>query len=146
MNDGVLMHLTLPILEFDTLTDGVIYTRECVDKCILNEFTMKEMLEAHTLLGEFGVGNEYQFINPTRASHCVTKLFIKDNMLLGEVDIIDTPNGRVVYNLVKDYNVVLRLLPRGTITDMDKDTRELKEIFVHTFDIVPTGLTKHSYF
>lgn len=75
--------------------NGRIYTKECIENSVLNNPLIQERLKLHCLFGIFNLnGNEEVTLNNT--SHCVTNLYIEDNCLKADIDILDTPNGRML--------------------------------------------------
>lgn len=57
-------------------------------------------------------------VDMSKASHCVTKLYIEDNKLKADIDIINTPSGRIVDEILNgNISVVPSLRGRGDIID-----------------------------
>ena len=57
-------------------------------------------------------------VDMSKASHCVTKLYIEDNKLKADIDILDTPQGNIVNELLKgNISIVPSLRGRGDIID-----------------------------
>ena len=95
--EGVLKTLKGQIVEVldKPNRNGRIYTTECIKNSVLNNPLIQERLKLHNLFGTFTlIGNEEVSLDNT--SHCITNLYIEDNCLKADIDILDTPNGRML--------------------------------------------------
>ena len=112
----------MKLLELDTTnSNGRIYPRE-----LFNDFVFK-----NEYLGEFNNSTNYN-ISLKDVSHSIKNIELKDNVIYGDIKILDTPNGKVVKELLKD--MPLSVVPRGTSKiDQNGFIRDYELI---TFDLI----------
>lgn len=82
-----------------------------------------------------------------RVSHLITKLDIKGNEVIGEAEILDTPNGRIMKALA-DAKASVGVSSRGygSIKTIAGGVQEVQEDFkLDTFDFVADPATKTAY-
>lgn len=85
-----------PLLRSDIPTrNGRLYTDECL-KTILDD--LQESINAGIPVITLNNSDDY-CIDPASTCGAVTKAVIKDHMLYVDIDIIDTPAGRTLFNL-----------------------------------------------
>ena len=83
-----------------------------------------------------------------RASHLITKLWFEGDTVMGEAEILNTPNGKILKNLFNDgCGVGISSRGFGTTTPgMKKGTEEVNTDFVlKTFDFVADPASKEAY-
>ena len=85
-----------PLLRSDIPTkNDRLYTDECL-KTILDD--LQEFINTGTPIVTFNNPDDY-CIDPMSMCGAVTKAVINDHVLYVDIDIIDTPNGRTLFNL-----------------------------------------------
>jgi len=85
-----------PLLRSDIPTrNGRLYTDECL-KTILDD--LQEFINTGTPVVVFNNPDDY-CVDPVSMCGAVTKAVIKDHVLYVDIDIIDTPAGRTLFNL-----------------------------------------------
>lgn len=94
---GVLMTIKgYPLLRSDIPTrNGRLYTNKCL-KTVLED--LQEFIKTHTPVVTFNNSNDY-CIESTSVCGAITKAVIDDHVLYVDIDIIDTPAGRTLFNL-----------------------------------------------
>jgi len=103
-----------------------IYTKESID---FNK--LKEKIDNGRLYGELGMGE--MDISLSRVSHLITNIELKNNYLMGEVEILNTPNGNILNDLLNTNTIVFR--PRG-IGNVDENGYTILTNLI-TFDAIP---------
>lgn len=114
---GVLCTLEGP---FGTSTEPTrntrLYIRELWEK-VINSKDVKEAMDTKTFFGEADHPLAYQQrleSHIPQISHNITELHLgADGIVYGKLDVLDTPNGRIVKTLV-DYGSKLGISSRGT--------------------------------
>ena len=97
-----------PLLRLDIPTrNGRLYTDECLDG-ILND--LQEFIETRAPIVALNNSNDY-CIEFTSMCGVVTKAVIDNHVLYVDIDIIDTPAGRTLFNLPTETR--LYFAPRG---------------------------------
>ena len=101
--EGCLLSIKkVKLLDLDTqLSSGRIYTAEAVENA-LNDPLTKERLITHSLLGTFSDDYNYGQTNMLDIAFSVNKLYIEDNTLYADIDILDTPKGHILNGLLKN--------------------------------------------
>lgn len=121
--------------------NGRVYTRDLWED-ILKRDEVKGMLEGRNMLGEL----DHPDVTETslkNVSHIVTKLELNSkNEVIGEAEILDTPNGMILQKLI-EAGVKVGISSRGYVTDDSKAKTDkngnylVPESFVlKTFDFV----------
>lgn len=101
-------------------TNGRIYTQECVESMV-EQFNARDK----PMLGELGYrsGQSGPTIDLARVSHAVTDLRIVDGKLVGTIQVLQTPFGKileVVANTAKiDMDCVMHFRPACMVAPQD---------------------------
>ena len=82
-----------------------------------------------------------------RVSHLMTNLTIEGNQVVGEAEIMDTPNGRILKAILEAGGKVgVSSRGFGSTKTLPDGTEEVQEDFVlHTFDFVADPATRTAY-
>jgi cob(I)alamin adenosyltransferase len=82
-----------------------------------------------------------------RVSHLITSLNVTGNEVLGEAEVLDTPNGRIFKAIAKAKGQVgVSSRGFGSTKTLPDGTQEVQEDFsLHTFDFVADPATKTAY-
>lgn len=113
-----------------------IYPKAVFEKA-LKEYEEKYVKDRRAL-GEFGLGGD-SVVHLDRVSHLVTAFFWEGNTLNAEIEVLDTPQGKVLRDLLeKDIN--LTVVPRG-IGSLKKNEEtgvyEVQEDYeISSFDVI----------
>lgn len=92
----------IKLLDLDTqLSSGRSYPTEAVELS-LEDPILKERLVAKALLGTFSDDYTYGQTNMLDVAFSVNKLYIEDKVLYADIDILDTPKGRILNDLFKN--------------------------------------------
>lgn len=118
--------------------NGRIYPRNIMESEV--QRYNKDFVTKRRSVGELG-HPQGPGINEERISHIITELKIDGNDVYGKAKILDTPNGRIVKELMKE-NVLIGVSSRGV--GAIRESRGLKEVskfILSTVDIVanPSG-------
>ncbi len=101
--EGYLLSINkIKLLDLDTqLSSDRIYSTEAVELS-LEDPILKERLATKTLLGTFSDDYTYGQTNMLDMAFSVNKLYIENKVLYADIDILDTPKGRVLSGLLKN--------------------------------------------
>ncbi len=127
--------------------NGRLYSRECWEHALNNE-DVKEKLETRTMFGELDHPTERLEVLQERAAIVVTKLDIddKNQVVMGEADILDTPFGRILKTFI-DAGVKVGISSRGSgeeVTSLKTEGNEIvpETFYLETFDVVALPAVK----
>ena len=103
------MKITAQLLKINEANlNGRIYTREVVETMI-EQFNRRKAEQGH-FLGELGFPERLE-TTLSQVSHSVDEIHIDKNMLLGDITVLDTPNGKVLKSMIevgmKNYQGIL---------------------------------------
>ena len=95
------------IMTFDTPNrNGRVYDSQKMNEAI-KEYLSKDLMH----LGRIDVGDITHPVNISEASHKIDELKIEENKLIGDITILDTPQGRNVQALL-EADIKLAFAPR----------------------------------
>lgn len=127
--------------------NGRLYSRECWQHALENE-DVKEKLETRTMFGELDHPNDRLETLQERAAIVVTKLEMddKNQVIMGEADILDTPFGRILKTFI-DAGVKVGISSRGSgeeVTSLKTEGNEIvpETFYLETFDVVALPAVK----
>lgn len=124
------MNRTFRVLQLDqTLSSGRLYTSEGVAKAIME---VRKDLHARRVMGEMGIVRDAK-IHLDRVSHLVTDLRIEDSTLVADVELLDSPSGKVLKEHLEN-NGKVTAYPRWI---GDGYTNTIDEVTFITVDINP---------
>ena len=118
-------------------------------RSVVNSDRVKEMLETKTFFGELShpprAAEYLSEVQMANMSHNITSLYFdeKTQDLVGKIDILDTPSGRIANTLLK-YGSKLGISSRGIVMDTGRsyggyqDSNEMTpdNYYLVTFDLV----------
>lgn len=95
----------------------------------------------------FWTGNSDGRTKLTRVSHLLTKLEVNGNEVIGEAEILDTPNGRIMKALAEaGAQIGVSSRGYGSTKSLPDGTQEVLEDFrLDTFDFVADPATRTAY-
>jgi len=142
-NGTVLASFDMPLADYQEHTrNGRLYTRSLWDS-VINSSTVKEMLETKTLFGEAHHPEERLEVKLPEVSHAIRNFRLDDSRgwLIGTVDILNTPNGRILKTFI-DYGSKLGASSRGSGSVENDGTVDEHSYNFVTFDIIPLPSNK----
>lgn len=107
---------------------------------------LSEAMKSRRVLGELDHPADGR-TKLVRVSHLLTNLRIENNQIIGEAEIMDTPNGRIL-KAILDAGAQVGVSSRGfgTTKTIAGGVEEVQEDFkLHTFDFVADPATKTAY-
>ena len=122
--------------------NGRVYPRKVLEKEVKN---YKKLVRERRALGELDHPDE-SVINLRNASHLVTDLWWDDDKVMGKVQVLETPSGKVLKSLV-EAGVKLGISSRGLGSTEEKgDKTYVKNDFqLICFDFVSEPSTPGAY-
>ena len=108
---NVLKRIQGVLSDFKSNRNGRIYPRELWEN-VLNSDYVKEMIESHGLVGELDHPEERLEISLQNVSHVINDMWIEGDQVMGTIDILPTPAGKIVSELI-DYGTDIGISSRG---------------------------------
>ena len=139
----VLRHVTLQRANSKN-QNGRIYPRDVLTKEVVNY--EKEFVQQLRALGELD-HPESPVVNLRNVCANVTKIAMKGDSVMGDMQILSTPAGNIVRELVKN-NIRLGVSSRGvgTVKNVNEDTLEVQEDYnLICFDVVSNPSTPGAF-
>ena len=139
----VLRHVTLQRANSKN-QNGRIYPRDVLTKEVVKY--EKEFVQQHRALGELD-HPESPVVNLRNVCANVTKIAMKGDSVMGDMQILSTPAGNIVRELVKN-NIRLGVSSRGvgTVKNVNEDTLEVQEDYnLICFDVVSNPSTPGAF-
>lgn len=104
------------VLEFDVPNkNGRIYSSDCIN---LDDVVIKEKLYTRSFYGTIEVKEDALpgTVNLLDISHNIVRLVRRKNCLYADIDILDTPNGRILVDLLNKKIGGFRTTGTGNLT------------------------------
>ena len=139
----VLRHVTLQRANSKN-QNGRIYPRDVLTKEVVKY--EKEFVQQNRALGELD-HPESPVVNLRNVCANVTKIAMKGDSVMGDMQILSTPAGNIVRELVKN-NIRLGVSSRGvgTVKNVNEDTLEVQEDYnLICFDVVSNPSTPGAF-
>ena len=139
----VLRHVTLQRANSKN-QNGRIYPRDVLTKEVVKY--EKEFVQQNRALGELD-HPESPVVNLRNVCANVTKIGMKGDSVMGDMQILSTPAGNIVRELVKN-NIRLGVSSRGvgTVKNVNEDTLEVQEDYnLICFDVVSNPSTPGAF-
>ena len=139
----VLRHVTLQRANSKN-QNGRIYPRDVLTKEVVKY--EKEIVQQNRALGELD-HPECPVVNLRNVCANVTKIAMKGDSVMGDMQILSTPAGNIVRELVKN-NIRLGVSSRGvgTVKNVNEDTLEVQEDYnLICFDVVSNPSTPGAF-
>lgn len=108
---NVLKRIQGVLSDFKSNRNGRIYPRELWENVLSSDY-VKEMIESHGLVGELDHPEERLEISLQNVSHVINDMWIEGDQVLGIIDILPTPSGKIVSDLL-DYGTDIGISSRG---------------------------------
>lgn len=98
------MKLTQKILKFDTINlNDRMYTKESISKAIKEVRTKIKVLGVFYGCLGYPDPDEFQFKLSRNVSHVIKKLYIRNNILYAQIQILDTQSGRTLRENIDQF-------------------------------------------
>ena len=130
---NVLKRIKGILSDFGSNRNGRIYPRELWENVINSDY-VKEMINSHGLVGELDHPEERLEISLQEVSHVINDMWIEGDKVMGIIDILPTPNGKIVNELL-DYGTDIGISSRGAGSVGPDNTVDPDYQFI-TFDFV----------
>lgn len=108
---NVLKRIQGVLSDFKSNRNGRIYPRELWENVLASDY-VKEMIENHGLVGELDHPEERLEISLQNVSHVINDMWIEGDQVMGVIDILPTPSGKIVNELL-DYGTDIGISSRG---------------------------------
>ena len=139
----ILKRLAGPIATYvDKTRNDRLYNEELWNRQ-LNDEILKEKIQNKSLFLELGHPTDgREAIDPTKACACIPTLpKIVNGDLYGVIDVLDTPNGRLLNTLI-EYGFKPGISSRGSGELGEDNVVDPDSFFLETWDIVPLPAVK----
>lgn len=140
-NGAVLKRVKGPLAFYDQVNRNSRKYSKALWESVIKSDYVKELLDNKTFFGEARHPEERMEVSFLGVSHAVRSLYLDEsrNCVSGEVDILDTPAGKIINTLI-DYGAKIGISARAAGTEDLKDgvkhVNEGDYVFV-TFDFDP---------
>lgn len=125
----------------ESTRNGRLYNKDLWEKALRDEIFL-EKVATKALFLELGHPTDREETDMKQACACIPEVpKIVGNDLYAYVDILDTPNGRLLKTLV-DYGFVPGISSRGSGDVMDNNQVDPETFFLETWDIVQLPAVK----
>ena len=123
--------------------NGRVYSKPILEREVVR---LAEAMGERRLLGELDHPS-HDSVKLSNVSHLITNLSFKNNELLGECELLDTPAGKVAQALVAGgVKVGISSRGMGTLSEQADGTKKVNEDFkLVTFDLVADPSTRGAF-
>lgn len=121
---GILCELNnLPLAYWDIPTlNSMVFSKKLWEKLLSDNSLMTRMRQARSFWGEANHADSPEIDFP-KVSHKVTDFsFGPNNLIVGDVAVLDTPNGNILYSLMKDGEIGWSSRGWGELLSMKDDS------------------------
>lgn len=128
--------IQVDLLCVDTpMPSGNVYPREVVEAAMLD---FKKKIVSGTALGAFAPADLAKGVRIAEVSHMVTSVFLKDDVLVAELEILPTPQGEVLLEWLKAQRPI-KAAPRsvGSFEEGGQEDYMIRELEIIAVDIWP---------
>ena len=133
---GILKRIKGIVADFKPNRNGRVYPRELWEKVINSEY-VNEMMKSKCLFGESNHPFDDRVeIDLNNVSHAVNKLWIENDAVMGELDLLPTPAGEIISKLI-DYGSSIGVSSRGAGSVNSDGSVDPDDYQFFTFDLVP---------
>ena len=120
------------VVKFDQPNkNGRRYSSDCFN---LEDPIIQEKLQTGTFFGELGIPADREEIDLTKVSHRIVNLYKKDDGLYADIEILDTPNGRILEKTIKNSSGAFRTRGIGNIDPRDDGYCDITNYVLYTID------------
>lgn len=134
---GILKRIKGIVADFKPNRNGRVYPRELWEKVINSEY-VKEMMASKCLFGENNhpLDSDRVEIDLNNVSHCIHKLWIENDSVMAELDLLPTPAGEIIDKLIT-YGSKIGVSSRGAGSVRSDGSVDPDDYQFFTFDLVP---------
>ena len=133
---GILKRIKGIVADFKPNRNGRVYPRELWEKVINSEY-VNEMMNSKCLFGESNHPFDDRVeIDLNNVSHAVNKLWIENDTVMAELDLLPTPAGEIISKLI-DYGSSIGVSSRGAGSVNSDGSVDPDDYQFFTFDLVP---------
>ena len=133
---GILKRIRGIVADFKPNRNGRIYPRELWEKVINSEY-VNEMIKSNCLFGESNHPFDDRVeIDLNNVSHAINKLWIENDAVMGELDLLPTPAGEIINKLI-EYGSSIGVSSRGAGSVNSDGNVDPDDYQFFTFDLVP---------
>lgn len=133
---GILKRIRGIVADFKPNRNGRIYPRELWEKVINSEY-VNEMIKSKCLFGESNHPFDDRVeIDLNNVSHAINKLWIENDAVMGELDLLPTPAGEIINKLI-EYGSSIGVSSRGAGSVNSDGNVDPDDYQFFTFDLVP---------
>lgn len=133
---GILKRIRGIVADFKPNRNGRVYPRELWEKVINSEY-VNEMMKSKCLFGESNHPFDDRVeIDLNNVSHAVNRLWIENDAVMGELDLLPTPAGEIISKLI-DYGSSIGVSSRGAGSVNSDGSVDPDDYQFFTFDLVP---------
>lgn len=113
--------------------NGRIYSSDCFN---LEDPVIQVRLKTATFFGEFGFPEDYRLeIDFTKISHSIINLYKKEDGLYADIEILETPCGKLLEDIINKGNQVsFRTRGSGELIPREDGTFEVKDYTLISID------------
>ena len=123
--------------------NGRVYSKQLLEREVVR---IGEAMKERRLLGELDHPS-HDSVKLSNVSHLITNLSFKNNELMGECELLNTPSGKVAQALVEGgVKVGISSRGMGTLSEQSDGTKHVNEDFkLVTFDLVADPSTRGAF-
>lgn len=111
--------------------NGRVYSSDCFN---LEDPIIQEKLQTGTFFGELGISADREEIDLTKISHRVTNLYKKDDGLYADIETLDTPNGKILEQTIKNSHGGFRTRGHGNLDPRDDSYYNVTDYVLSSID------------
>lgn len=112
--------------------NGRIYSEDCFN---LDDPIIQERLKTGTFFGELGFPEDRLQTDLTKVSHRVINLYKKEDGLYADIEILETPNGKLLEDIINKGNQVsFRTRGSGDLIPREDESSEVKDYILESID------------
>ena len=130
---NVLKRIQMKLSDWKPNRNGRVYPKELWENVVNSDY-VAEAINTHTFFGELDHPEERLEVSLQNVSHAINNIWLESDGVYGELDILPTPQGKVVSELI-DYGSEIGISSRGSGSVNGNEVDPDDYTFV-TFDIV----------
>lgn len=129
------------MMDFESNENGIKYSKEVMENAVKEYMSRPE----HQRLGEISRESDEPFISLANVSHKVENMGFEGNKLLCQVELLDTPNGKIAQDIIKNGHSI-KLAPKmlaRPIYELDEDGNPTDKIIGYdNLDIISINIVE----
>jgi len=123
--------------------NGRVYPRETLEKEV-NKY-IKNLVESRGSMGELD-HPESSIINLNNVSHLITKIWWEGNNVMGELELLNTPSGKIAQELILNkIPVGISSRAMGSVKQMGESVEVQDDLELVGWDLVSVPSTPNAY-